>query len=162
NTLPRGRPGGQCSPRGSAGCESPGADSPCSRPPAPPPALRSSSWRSPRPRPSEPAARSTASSARTASSTSPTRPPTPATPRSRRIPDPEPERRLQRIPQRWEYDGLIGLTAREHEVEPALVKAVIAAESNFDPEAVSQKGAQGLMQIMPVTATILGVEDPLH
>ena len=66
-----------------------------------------------------------------------------------------------RIPRRGDYDGLIGLTAREHEVEPALVKAVIAAESNFDPEAVSHKGAQGLMQLMPVTATILGVDDPL-
>jgi soluble lytic murein transglycosylase len=66
------------------------------------------------------------------------------------------------VPQRWEYDGLIGLTAREHEIEPALVKAVIAAESNFDPEAVSHKGAQGLMQLMPVTANRLGVEDPLR
>jgi len=67
-----------------------------------------------------------------------------------------------RPPKRWEYDGLIGLTAREHEIEPALVKAVIAAESNFDPEAVSRKGAQGLMQLMPVTATTLGVGDPLR
>ena len=67
-----------------------------------------------------------------------------------------------RIPRRGEYDGLIGLTAREHEVEPALVKAVIAAESNFDPEAVSHKGAQGLMQLMPVTANLLGVDDPLR
>jgi soluble lytic murein transglycosylase-like protein len=67
-----------------------------------------------------------------------------------------------RPPQRREYDGLIGLTAREHEIEPALIKAVIAAESNFDPEAVSRKGAQGLMQLMPVTATRLGVEDPLR
>jgi len=70
--------------------------------------------------------------------------------------------RLSRPPQRWEYDGLIGLTARENEIEPALVKAVIAAESNFDPEAVSRKGAQGLMQLMPLTATTLGVEDPLR
>jgi soluble lytic murein transglycosylase len=65
-------------------------------------------------------------------------------------------------PRRWEYDGLIGLTARQHRVQPALVKAVIAAESNFDPYAVSRKGAQGLMQLMPRTAARLGVEDPFH
>jgi soluble lytic murein transglycosylase len=77
-------------------------------------------------------------------------------------------RRLQngfsfgRVPNYGGYDGLIGLTAREHDVQPALVKAVIAAESNFDPGAVSRKGAQGLMQLMPTTAEQLGVEDPLQ
>jgi soluble lytic murein transglycosylase len=65
-------------------------------------------------------------------------------------------------PIRWEYDGLIGLTARAHRVPPALVKAVIAAESSFDPDAVSRKGAQGLMQLMPTTARSLGVDDPLR
>ena len=65
-------------------------------------------------------------------------------------------------PIRWEYDGLIGLTARTHQVPPALVKAVIAAESSFDPDAVSRKGAQGLMQLMPTTARSLGVADPLR
>jgi soluble lytic murein transglycosylase len=88
---------------------------------------------------------------------------TPRDARYHQLPDPKRARRPHRAPpQRWEYDGLIGLTAREHEVEPALVKAVIAAESNFDPEAVSRKGAQGLMQLMPVTAMDLGVEDPLR
>jgi soluble lytic murein transglycosylase len=66
------------------------------------------------------------------------------------------------VPIRWEYDGLIGLTARTHRVPPALVKAVIAAESSFDPGAVSRKGAQGLMQLMPETARSLGVSDPLR
>jgi soluble lytic murein transglycosylase len=82
--------------------------------------------------------------------------------RYRRIPDPTPARASARAPRRWDYDRLIGLTARQHEVEPALVKAVIAAESNFDPEAVSRAGAQGLMQLMPTTATHLGVDDPLR
>ena len=88
---------------------------------------------------------------------------TPRDRRYRKLPAPDPAGRAKlRAPRRWEYDGLIGLTAREHEVEPALVKAVITAESNFDPEAVSHKGAQGLMQLMPVTATDLGVDDPLR
>ncbi len=65
-------------------------------------------------------------------------------------------------PRRWEYDALISLTARSHEVPPALVKAVIAAESAFDPSAVSRKGARGLMQLMPATARSLGVADPLR
>ena len=69
-------------------------------------------------------------------------------------------RQPTRVPQHWQYDGIIGLTAREHRVQPALVKAVIAAESLFDTDAVSRKGAQGLMQLMPTTALALGVEDP--
>jgi soluble lytic murein transglycosylase len=88
---------------------------------------------------------------------------TPRDRRYKRIPEPKLERRRSLPPpQRWEFDGLIGLTARQHEVEPALVKAVIAAESNFDPDAVSRRGAQGLMQLMPVTATGLGLEDPFE
>ncbi len=66
----------------------------------------------------------------------------------------------QRVPQYVGYDGLILLTARQHGVSPALVKAVIAAESRFDTDAVSGKGAQGLMQLMPTTASKLGVADP--
>jgi len=66
------------------------------------------------------------------------------------------------VPKHWGYDGLIGLTAREQRVQPALVKAVIAAESNFDPGAISRKGAQGLMQLMPATAEQLGIDDPLE
>jgi soluble lytic murein transglycosylase len=70
--------------------------------------------------------------------------------------------RLQRVQRQWQYDGLIGLTAREQQIQPALVKAVIAAESNFDPQAVSRAGAQGLMQLMPATAEELGIQDPLR
>jgi soluble lytic murein transglycosylase-like protein len=47
--------------------------------------------------------------------------------------------------------------ARKHGVDPALVLAVVAVESGFQPAAVSSKGAQGLMQLMPGTARELGV-----
>lgn len=59
-------------------------------------------------------------------------------------------------------DGVIKQTARLHGLPPALVKAVIRAESNFDPGARSDKGAIGLMQLMPQTAQAMGVEDPWH
>jgi soluble lytic murein transglycosylase-like protein len=51
--------------------------------------------------------------------------------------------------------------ARRHGLDPDLVLAVIAVESAFKPKAVSPKGAQGLMQLMPRTARDLGVADPL-
>jgi len=54
----------------------------------------------------------------------------------------------------------INRIARKYSVEPALVKAVIAAESGFDPQAVSVDGAMGLMQLMPATAADYGLEDP--
>ena len=65
------------------------------------------------------------------------------------------------VPNNWGFDGLILLNAREQSVPPALVKAVIAAESAFNPDAVSHKGAQGLMQLMPATAASLGVRDAM-
>lgn len=68
-------------------------------------------------------------------------------------------RRRHKAPKRSDYDLLIHATALEYHVPPALVKAVIAAESAFDPQAVSHRGAQGLMQLMPRTAAGLGVED---
>jgi len=55
--------------------------------------------------------------------------------------------------------------ADKHDVDPALVKAIIMAESGYNPMATSKKGAVGLMQIMPQTATALGTEDmynPVH
>lgn len=49
--------------------------------------------------------------------------------------------------------------ADRHEIDPALVKAIIMAESGYNPNAISEKGAKGLMQLMPSTAQDLGVED---
>jgi soluble lytic murein transglycosylase len=60
------------------------------------------------------------------------------------------------------YDDLIERAARRHGVPAAMVKAVIHAESAFNPKAVSSKGAMGLMQLMPATAELLGVEEPFQ
>ena len=50
--------------------------------------------------------------------------------------------------------------ADRHQIDPALVHAIITAESDWNPSAISNKGAQGLMQLMPATANDLGVQDP--
>lgn len=57
-----------------------------------------------------------------------------------------------------DIDALIQTTAARHGLDPALVHAVIRAESAYQPEAVSPKGAIGLMQLMPGTAEELGVD----
>jgi len=60
------------------------------------------------------------------------------------------------------YDPLIARSAEKHGLDPALIKAVIKAESNFNHQAVSPKGARGLMQLMPATASSLQVDDSFH
>ncbi|MFH1061234.1 MAG: transglycosylase SLT domain-containing protein [Pseudomonadota bacterium] len=59
-----------------------------------------------------------------------------------------------------DYEELIQAAAQRHGVSPHLVKAVVTAESDFDPQVVSGAGAMGLMQLMPGTAKDLGVKDP--
>lgn len=59
-----------------------------------------------------------------------------------------------------DYDKDILNVSERHGVDPYLVKAVIKTESNFDPNAVSPKNAQGIMQLIPATADDYGVSDP--
>lgn len=59
------------------------------------------------------------------------------------------------------YDAYIDKVARENGLDPTLIKAVALVESGFNPKAVSNKGARGIMQFMPSTAAQYGVTD-LH
>lgn len=63
-------------------------------------------------------------------------------------------------PQRQEIDRLIQGAASRHGVDPHLVRAVVTAESDFNPKCVSSAGAKGLMQLMPDTAKDMGVSNP--
>ena len=65
-----------------------------------------------------------------------------------------------RVRNRYEQD--IEAAAREHNVDPALVHAVISAESGYNPIARSRTGAAGLMQLMPETARRFGAHNPLN
>ena len=60
------------------------------------------------------------------------------------------------------YDDIIAEASAEYGVDPDLVRAVITAESRFDPDAQSQAGAQGLMQLMPILSKELGIKDPFN
>ncbi|WP_150113701.1 lytic transglycosylase domain-containing protein [Colwellia psychrerythraea] len=59
------------------------------------------------------------------------------------------------------YRHDINSAALKYDIDPAFVRAVIHAESHFNPQAVSKQGAQGLMQLMPATAKELGVRNSL-
>ena len=66
---------------------------------------------------------------------------------------------LARLERTQRYRPLVDYYSKLNRIEPELVSAVIYAESGGDPKAVSKKGAAGLMQLMPLTARSLGVED---
>ena len=61
-----------------------------------------------------------------------------------------------------QYLPIIRSVAEKTRIDESLIMAVIKVESDFDPEAVSPKGAMGLMQLVPSTATYLGVTDPFN
>lgn len=57
------------------------------------------------------------------------------------------------------FENIVRSASDRYDVDPDLVWAVMKAESNFNPRAVSRKGARGLMQLMPATARLLDVDD---
>lgn len=67
-------------------------------------------------------------------------------------------RYLSQHPNLKKYEKLLNDAANEFNLDPALLKAVMAAESGFNPNAVSPKGAVGLMQVMPATAERFGLQ----
>ena len=68
---------------------------------------------------------------------------------------PEPRRSSKPV----KFEGYIYRAAKEYGVEPSLIKAIIKTESDFDPDAKSKAGAEGLMQLMPKTARSYNVHN---
>jgi soluble lytic murein transglycosylase-like protein len=66
---------------------------------------------------------------------------------------------LPSIKNTGDYDSLISECSEKYQVDSALIKAIIRAESGFNPLAISRKGAKGLMQLMPGTALRMNVTD---
>jgi soluble lytic murein transglycosylase-like protein len=64
------------------------------------------------------------------------------------------------VPLRHDVGAAVSAASSRHQIDSDFINSVIHAESSFNPHAVSPKGAQGLMQLMPGTASKLGVENP--
>jgi len=67
---------------------------------------------------------------------------------------------MRDIPLQRDFHSIVMDKANKYELDPSLVHAVIKTESNGNPRAVSRKGAMGLMQLMPTTASDLAVRNP--
>jgi len=76
------------------------------------------------------------------------------------VPPPNVEDPEAMLPESLPFRDLIARYCQENQIDWKLVAALIRVESNFNPRAVSPKGAQGLMQLMPGTQKDLGVQDP--
>jgi len=78
---------------------------------------------------------------------------------SAQAPQPSPQTATKAPPQPVDLDDLVKTASGNYKLDPDLVTSVIRAESGFNVRAVSPKGAQGLMQLMPQTASNLGVQN---
>jgi soluble lytic murein transglycosylase-like protein len=72
------------------------------------------------------------------------------------------KRRVGRLQDMDRYDDIIAEAQRRHGVDAPLIKAMVRAESGFNPRAVSHKGALGLMQLMPKNIKRFNVQDPYN
>lgn len=76
------------------------------------------------------------------------------------VPNAAPRRAIKINPAfRQEFGSMVSLAAKLHGLDPALLHAVVAVESGYNPKALSNKGAAGLMQLMPETARRYAVSD---
>ena len=86
--------------------------------------------------------------------------PSPAASAARAVPRPESvNSKKTAVRVKTGYHAIIQQAGRRHGVEAALIQAIIMAESSYNPRAVSNRGAAGLMQLMPATADSMGVKD---
>ena len=86
--------------------------------------------------------------------------PSPAEPAAQAVPRPESvNSKKTAVRVKTGYHAIIQQAGRRHGVEAALIQAIIMAESSYNPRAVSNRGAAGLMQLMPATADSMGVKD---
>jgi len=86
--------------------------------------------------------------------------PVPAEPAARAVPRTESvNSKKTAVRVKTGYHAIIQQAGQRHGVEAALIQAIIMAESSFNPRAVSNRGAAGLMQLMPATADSMGVKD---
>ncbi|MBN2178023.1 MAG: lytic transglycosylase domain-containing protein [Deltaproteobacteria bacterium] len=72
------------------------------------------------------------------------------------------ERKKRKVPSTSRYDKFISEASQKHGVSFAILKAIVKVESDFNPTAVSKKGAMGLMQIMPENFKSLRVKNPFN